>query len=208
LSHTLFLALLLLTSPHAFAQPTPLPVDVGWKGFNWTSAPVGTQVAQFSLGTTTLTELRVVDAYQNGDMFKIQVNGSSSCSGSVIFTVSTSPVSNPRDWDQLWNDKDSAWKLDGIYSGLSLTLEPGSYTITISIVQSALDGTTGQPINAGKAYVRASTNSTSLSCWPSPPAKVPGSALKPLQQTPALSSPSSKRAVRHPNGADDDEPDK
>jgi hypothetical protein len=210
LLHNTHTILLLIAAMGVVSVPVvaadTLTVDGGWQYFTWptTAVPtvsVGTVIAEYTLGTTgsisNVTELRITDAYTNGDMFRVHVSGYSTCTKTnVDFTVMTAPVETSQYWYEIWNDKDGPWKFDGWFSGLSVSLDPGSYTVTVALAQSSLDGTTGAAVNRGKAYIRAATNGVTMTC--------PTFTTKAVERLAPLGvRPASATTRRDPTGASD-----
>jgi hypothetical protein len=160
-----FALLLVLVIMPAAASAQSLTPDGTWQWFGWDSPGV---IATYTFGVTGngQTQLQIVDAFQGGDTFVVNINGGN---GNTM-TLYSSPVPlntyapesvggvltpPPYYPANVQADPDAAWKLDAYFSQLSVWLGAGSYTVTISLQQSAVDADTGVAMDNGVAFIRA-----------------------------------------------------
>jgi hypothetical protein len=136
-----------------------------WQDIYWDGQP-GNQIAQCELyATTPLTELRVLDAYTSGDMYKVEISGAQT----MTLYTSRVPLSATDDTVyiyaiQVWWNLDAAWALEKYYSRLAIWLPPEAsgnhYTVKIFLYRPAADeelSTLALPVwfSRGEVFVRA-----------------------------------------------------
>jgi len=187
--------------------------------FDWgMSSPVTlpyTVVTYSCTFSAALTEVRVLDAYQGGDMFKVEVSGDQKMtlySSAVPQTIVTSPYGYS-DLAQVWWSTDSAWALEAYYSRLAVWLPAGTYSFTITVVQSAINENSarGQVTywDSGEAFIRVTSASVSSSVTTGSPNVVapvtqPYAVVAPLMEphdANATGATQRSRANRNANGA-------
>jgi hypothetical protein len=135
----------------------------GWFDIFWDGQP-GNQIAQCQLYLTTpLTEIRLLDAYTSGDMYKVDITGAQT----MTLYTSRVPLSATDDLlyiyaIQVWWNLDAAWTLEKHYSRLAIWVPPGNYTVTISLYRPAADQDTSTLLNPvwfsrGEVFLRAAS---------------------------------------------------
>ncbi len=114
------------------AKAVPLGADTGWATFSW-SGGVGTAwTPAFDLTLTSTSELKVTDAFFNGDRFNVFANGS--------LLGETSAPDN--DGSTIGDDYDAAFA-SASWSSATFILGPGTYTITGALTELATGFTSG-----------------------------------------------------------------
>lgn len=135
----------------------------GWYDIFWDGQP-GNQIAQCQLNLTMpLTEIRLLDAYTSGDMYKVNITGDQT----MTLYTSRVPLSATDDpvyvyATQVWWNLDAAWTLEKYYSRLAIWVPPGNYTVTISLYRPAADQDTSTLLNPvfftrGEVFLRAAS---------------------------------------------------
>jgi hypothetical protein len=159
------LLVLVIMPASASVQSKSLPTDGTWQYFDWDKAGV-IATYTFVVEVNGQTPLQIVDAFQGGDTFKVDINDGNGNTmtlySSPVPLNTTAPASiggipHPPPYypANVEGDPDAAWKLDAYFSQLSVWLGAGSYTVTISLQQSAVDADTGVALDNGIAFIRA-----------------------------------------------------
>ena len=157
------LAVVLVSATVALDAQTTVKLTPGaaWQEFLWTSlGQVSTTFTLNTTGATDVTDLRMVDAFVGGDMFRVDITqpGPNLVLYSSLVPLTTKPSLLPDYYPaQVWFDADAAWQLEQYYSRVLISLPPNQkYTITVTVLRDSVDGDSGLPITSGRAYIRAS----------------------------------------------------
>ena len=122
-------------------QATPITVDGGWQAFSWTSGPgVWDLEGAFTYNVASPTDLKVTDAFIDGDRFEVYDGG--------LLIGTTSVPAN--DGAQISGDPDGAFA-DARWSSGEFLMAPGAHSITLKTIQIA----NGFP--GGTGYLRVDT---------------------------------------------------
>jgi hypothetical protein len=154
----LTLILLILFTPlitTLSAAPISLFPDSVWTRFSWDQGlgSITDPLDGFNLSlVNTSGVLSVVDSYTAGDMFRVNIINSDTLANIGSFDTSfVAPNS------MVWvGSADEAWADPVHFSQLRVGLDPGNYTVTLSVIQRAVD-LSGQPFDLGAGFIEASS---------------------------------------------------
>ena len=135
----------------------------GWFDIFWYGQP-GNQIAHCQLYLTKpLTEIRLLDAYTSGDMYKVDITGQQT----MTLYTSRVPLSATDDpvyiyAIQVWWNLDASWLLEKYFSRLAIWVPPGNYTVTVSLYRPAANEDTSTLLNPvwfsqGEVFLRAAS---------------------------------------------------